>query len=139
MTAQPDSHPGARLGLPAAGPGSVARIGRRLLALLIDWCACRAIAFAVLGVPFSEVGGRAMLVNLLFFVENAILVAAVGATLGHAVVGLQVRSLHAPRVSIVQSLLRALSVSVVLPALFWDADHRGFHDKWAGTVLVRRR
>jgi hypothetical protein len=31
---------GARLGLPADGPGSVAGIGRRVLAISLDWLAC---------------------------------------------------------------------------------------------------
>jgi hypothetical protein len=26
---------------------------------------------------------------------------------------------------------------LVLPALVWDSDQRGFHDKVAGTVLIR--
>jgi hypothetical protein len=26
---------------------------------------------------------------------------------------------------------------IVIPAVIWDADHRGLHDKIAGTVLVR--
>ena len=26
---------------------------------------------------------------------------------------------------------------IVIPALVWDSDQRGFHDKVAGTVLIR--
>ncbi len=33
----PDDYPGQRLGLPQDGPRSLARIGRRVAALLIDW------------------------------------------------------------------------------------------------------
>ena len=40
-------YPGQRLGLPESGPGSVAGIGRRLGALVIDWLLCEAIAWGV--------------------------------------------------------------------------------------------
>jgi hypothetical protein len=34
-------------------------------------------------------------------------------------------------------IVRTLLLIVVIPALIWDADQRGFHDKVAGTVLIR--
>ena len=34
------AYPGAKFGLPKDGAGSVASMGRRLLALLIDWLVC---------------------------------------------------------------------------------------------------
>jgi hypothetical protein len=39
---------GERLGLPESGPGAVAGIGRRFVALAIDWLACVLIANLVL-------------------------------------------------------------------------------------------
>jgi hypothetical protein len=33
--------------------------------------------------------------------------------------------------------VRSVLLMIVIPALVWDSDHRGFHDKIAGTVLVR--
>jgi len=37
-------YPGSRLGMPERGPGSVARFGRRLVGILIDWAICSVIA-----------------------------------------------------------------------------------------------
>ena len=34
-------------------------------------------------------------------------------------------------------LVRTVLLVVVIPALVWDSDQRGFHDKVAGTVLIR--
>ncbi|MCU1514874.1 MAG: hypothetical protein JWO10_1964, partial [Microbacteriaceae bacterium] len=34
--------------------------------------------------------------------------------------------------------LRTVLLSLVIPAVIWDLDQRGLHDKAAGTVLVRR-
>jgi uncharacterized RDD family membrane protein YckC len=33
--------------------------------------------------------------------------------------------------------VRTALLIVVIPAVIWDADQRGLHDKVAGTVLVR--
>jgi hypothetical protein len=33
--------------------------------------------------------------------------------------------------------VRTALLMVVVPALVWDSDQRGFHDKVAGTVLIR--
>src|SRR5437868_12515676 len=38
-----EAYPGQRFGLPERGPLSVASMGRRLLALLIDWLLCMMI------------------------------------------------------------------------------------------------
>jgi hypothetical protein len=33
--------------------------------------------------------------------------------------------------------VRTLLLCLVIPVLVWDSDQRGFHDKIAGTVLIR--
>jgi hypothetical protein len=42
-----------------------------------------------------------------------------------------------PTTSLIPALIRGVLVALAIPALFWDRDARGFHDKLAGTVLVR--
>src|SRR5689334_22272379 len=39
-TPEPGTYPGERLGLPKDGPGSIARFGRRIAALIVDWLTC---------------------------------------------------------------------------------------------------
>jgi len=34
--------------------------------------------------------------------------------------------------------VRSVLLGLAIPALVWDSDQRGFHDKIAGTVLIRR-
>ena len=46
-TGDADTYPGQRFGLPQEGRGSVASIGRRLLAPLLDWLLCTLIALAL--------------------------------------------------------------------------------------------
>lgn len=131
-------HPGARLGLPASGPGSIGRFGRRVLGALIDWTLAQAIAYAVFGVPLLQpVGGKAFVPLAVFAAENLLLVGTVGYTLGHRIVGLQVRSLDGGPARPLQVLVRTALLCLFLPAMFWDRDGRGLHDRSAGTVIVR--
>jgi len=143
---------GARLGLPASGPGSLARLGRRVAALAIDWVACLAVSAVLL--PARTDGlfllrGDSLGTLAVFAVENLVLVATLGHTLGHRLLGLQVRRLVGTADGVgtttasgppgpVAALLRTLLLCLVLPAVVWDGDGRGLHDRAAGTVLVRR-
>jgi uncharacterized RDD family membrane protein YckC len=36
-----------------------------------------------------------------------------------------------------QVLVRTVLLCLFLPAMFWDKDGRGLHDKAAGTLIVR--
>ncbi len=131
-------HRGARLGLPAHGRGSMAGTGRRIVALLIDWTLCQLIAAAFLGYSLGQNSGLTMFAPLLVFVvENILMVATLGQTVGHRLLGMRVTALGRGYVGPARATLRTLLLAVVIPAVVWDADGRGLHDKAAGTVLVR--
>lgn len=121
--------PGKRLGLPAAGSGSLAKMGRRLLALSIDWAAALLISNAFFG-------GEAIATLLIFGLIQWLLVATLGAGFGHMIVGVRVRRLDGKPVGLLAGLLRTGLILLVIPATIWDADNRGLHDKAAKTVLV---
>lgn len=130
---QEEPYPGERLGLPQTGRGSLATLGYRFLALGIDWLACMLISAA-----FFNSNAWANLA--IFTVSQTVLVTTGGASLGHRIVGMRVVPLHGGgRVSFVSAMIRALLISVVLPAVVWDADGRGVHDRIAKTVLLRTR
>jgi uncharacterized RDD family membrane protein YckC len=135
----PDAQPpGVRLGLPAEGPGSVARFGRRGAAIVVDFLTCELIA-TLFGFRLS--GGNSGAIQfiplLIFGLENLLLVGTVGFTIGHKLLGLRVQrlagGLPGPLLGLVRSVLLCLGV----PALIWDRDLRGVHDRVPGTVLVR--
>ncbi len=131
------AHPGSRLGLPAHGTGSVGRFGRRLVGAFIDWMLCQSIAVAFFGMHLGEGGPWSFVPLAIFAVENVVLVSTLGFTIGHRVVGLQVRSLDGGAARPVQVLVRTVLLCLFLPAMFWDTDGRGLHDRTAGTVIVR--
>ncbi len=135
--------PGNRLGLPADGPGSAAGWGRRILALLLDWFLAGLIASAITGKPIWAGGndfGTAQLVT--FFAMTAILTGLAGGTIGHRVCGLRVLSLKegptGTQVGLLGGVIRAVLLCLVLPAVVYDRDRRGLHDRAANTIVVRR-
>ncbi len=142
-TGTSSAYPGERLGLPREGAGSLGRVGRRVVGVLIDWTLCQLIARALFGVPlpFAGVatGGQSATILGLFALENLLLVGTLGSTLGHRVVGLHVRSMDGRAARPLQTLVRTVLLCLFLPAMFWDRDGRGLHDKAAGTLIVRTR
>jgi len=128
-------HRGARLGLPASGRGSMAASTRRGVALLVDWGASMLVAYLVWG----DVDGFGPL--LVFALENLVLLATIGGTLGHHLLGMRVVRLGGaarPGIGPLAALVRTFLLCLVIPAVIWDADGRGMHDRAARTVIVRR-
>ncbi len=123
--------PGEQLGLPEEGAGSMARLGRRIGALWIDWL----LALAISAGFFN---GEPMITLAIFAIENVLLISTVGFTIGHRLFGMRVVRLDGgPLVGIWRGLLRAFLLCLVIPAVVWDSDGRGLHDRLSGTVLIR--
>ncbi len=137
----PSAYPGERMGMPREGAGSMGRFGRRLVGAIIDWTACQLIAAALFSVPLPFAGVASQrdttILLALFALENLLLLSTTGYTLGHRIVGLRVLSLDGHRARPFQVLVRTVLLCLFLPALFWDKDGRGLHDKAAGTLIVR--
>jgi len=136
-----NTYPGERLGLPESGSGSIARPGRRIAALFIDYLASSLIATAFLGydqfaLP-SDAGITMSAPMTVFAVLNVLFLPTIGGTPGHRIMGLRIQLVHGGWVGLWRPIVRTLLLLVVIPAAVWDADQRGLHDKAAGTVLLR--
>ncbi|KHL03106.1 RDD family protein [Sinomonas humi] len=127
---EPGHYPGRGLGLPRTGRGSIARPGRRVVALCIDWAACLLISTAFFHGNSSATLG-------IFALEQMVLVGTVGYSLGHRALGLKVVRLGGAPAGILAAIVRTVLLCLVIPAVVFDADQRGLHDKAARTVLVR--
>ncbi|MFI1416827.1 RDD family protein [Streptomyces sp. NPDC020731] len=127
---------GEQLGLPEDGPGSIARPGRRLGALAVDWGLCVLIAYGLItdGYDGQATGNWALLV---FLVLSVLTVGTVGFTPGKRLFGLRVVALGTGRVQPLRGLVRSALLCLAVPALVWDRDGRGLHDRLARTVEVR--
>nr|WP_274638351.1 RDD family protein [Microbacterium bovistercoris] len=134
------SYPGARLGLPENGPTSVARFGRRVAALAIDLATAGLIGYAffhstdpVTGVIVAD----PVATNIVFAIVQIVFIPTIGGSPGHRLVGLRLMRVHGGWVGLWRPLVRTALLFLIVPALIWDADRRGLHDKAAGTVLIR--
>jgi hypothetical protein len=123
------SYPGERFGLPELGPGSVASMPRRVLALLIDWLLSMLIAYWLTHSQFWTIA--------VFAVEVYVLTALTGLTVGKRLVGIRaIRTTGGP-IGFRWSLVRTAILLTVIPALLTDHDLRGLHDRAADTIVIR--
>ncbi len=138
-------YPGNRLGLPEEGSGSVAGWGRRVVALFVDWLIAGLIASAITGKALWAGGTDTSTAQLVtFFAMSAILAGLSGATIGHRLLSLRVIRTepggtgYSAQVGLLGGVIRSLLICLVIPAVVYDRDRRGLHDKAAGTVVVLR-
>jgi len=126
---------GEQLGLPEHGPGSIARPGRRLGAIAVDWGLCLLVAYGLITHSYNKAAST--WAPLILFVLIGFTLATVGSTPGKRLFGLRVVALDTGRVSPLRALLRTVLLFLALPPLIWDRDGRGLHDRVARTVEVR--
>ena len=123
------AYPGEKFGLPADGPRSVAGMGRRVGALLIDWVVCTLIAVALFHDQYWTL--------VVFAVEDYLLTALAGITIGKRLTGIRVARLDGRPVGLLWGLVRTVLLLTVIPPLITDRDLRGLHDRAANTIVIR--
>lgn len=129
VTQNAQSYPGERLGLPREGSGSIARLGRRIGALFLDYGAAYLIS--------GFFGWDPLAILAIFAAIQVLFIPTLQGSPGHRIFGLRVVRLDGAWVGLWRPIVRTLLLIVVVPAAIWDADQRGLHDKAAGTVLLR--
>lgn len=123
--------PGERLGLPESGPRSIARPFRRLGGLVVDWGLSVLISVAFFHYDaFATLG--------IFALSQFVFVTLINGSVGHLVFRMRVVPLAGGWIGAWRPAVRTLLLCLVIPALIWDRDQRGLHDKAAGTVLLVR-
>ena len=110
------------------------RVGRRIGALALDW----ALAYGAASLFFSLDGVvNGFAVTGIFVGLQIVFIPTIGGSIGHRLVGLRVVPLRPGWVGVWRPVVRSVLLGLAVPALVWDSDQRGFHDKVAGTVLIR--
>jgi uncharacterized RDD family membrane protein YckC len=137
VAADAGGYVGERLGLPPDGARSVAGMGRRLGALFIDWVIALVIVSPFTGHrPFAP-GSNSPWVLAVFAAEYIVLVSLIGRTIGMRLCGIAVMRLDGGRVGFPAVVVRTFLLLLFVPAVIYDRDRRGLHDKAAGCVVVR--
>ena len=106
-----ETYPGQSLGLPAKGPGSLARWGSRLGALVLA----------------------------VYFVQKAVLTALTGSSFGQLISRIGVTRVDGTPIGALRAIARSAMVCLVVPAVVIGPDRRGINDLLLGTVVVNRR
>ncbi|MGA0913629.1 MAG: RDD family protein [Candidatus Nanopelagicaceae bacterium] len=112
----------------------VARAGRRFLAITIDWL----MSWAVGSIFFEQNQGRPFWIALVFFLQIFILTSTTGASAGQRL--LKLRVLRYPELEplgIGATLLRTLLILLVIPAVVYDNEGRGLHDRIVGSAVMQ--
>jgi uncharacterized RDD family membrane protein YckC len=137
----PQRYRGELLGLPESGPGSLSTTGIRLGAFIVD-----ALASSLVAALFVQAGGGAgvaghlpgswSLIPLALDYVAGVLFA--GRTLGMYLFGLRViRVDRDVPVNPMQIVIRTALLFLLIPALVWDRDGRGLHDRLSTTAVIR--
>ncbi len=124
-----EAYPGQQFGLPERGPGSVASMPRRILALLIDWLLSMVIAYWLTKSQFWTIA--------VFAVEVYVLTALGGSTVGKRLVGIRAVRIGGGPIGFGWALVRTVILLTVVPPLLTDRDLRGLHDRASNTIVVR--
>ena len=141
----PNDYPGQRLGLPPSGSKSLARMGRRIAALFVDWLIAYGLANLLVSFGlitrdeflYSWVGSVSVV--LVWLVLGAVSVRLFTFTPGQYLLGLRVVSVdNRMHVGLGRAFGRGILIAPVVPALFIDSDGRGLQDKLTATAVVRR-
>jgi hypothetical protein len=124
-----EAYPGQQFGLPERGPGSVATMARRVVALFIDWLLSMLIAYWLTKSQYWTIA--------VFAVEVYILTALGGITVGKRLVGIRAVRIGGGPIGFGWALVRTAILLTVVPPLLTDRDLRGLHDRAANTIVVR--
>ena len=122
---------------------SVAPMGRRLLALIVDWLLCALIASSITGhALFGGAGDKhyfaAQYAPLgLFVLEVYLLTAVSGLTVGKRLLRMRTIRTDGGAPGFKWAAVRTLLLLFVVPACLTDRDLRGLHDRAANTIVVR--
>ena len=113
--------------------------GRRVVAFFLDWFASVLVAL-LLFPQFGYGSNESMLATLLIFTAEVIVLTwLTGASFGQRFVGLRVISIDGGRLPLWRVVIRTALILLVIPAVVYDDQGRGLHDRVAASVVVRVR
>lgn len=128
-------------------PDARATPGPRLAGIAVDWALCMVVSSALFpagefadstGVARVFLAGEPLATLGIWALQHFVLVALLGMTYGHRIFRLRVvREDGARFPGFAKAAIRTVLLALVIPAVVWDGEGRGLHDRAAGTRLVR--
>lgn len=132
-------YPGERLGLPEDGSRSIARTGRRLGALIVDWLIAYGLAALLMALGVISLPMLSTAVLVIWMVIGTVAVRLFSFTPGQLALGLVVVPADGRTgIGIVRAFIRVVLIALIIPPLVSDSDLRGLHDRASFTAVLRR-
>ena len=122
---------------------SVAPLGRRLAALVIDWVLCELVVTLITrhnlakGATDPSYFSTQFWTLVVFAVQDYLLTAISGVTIGKRMLGIRVIRTDGSTPGFGWAALRTILLLFVIPPLLADRDLRGLHDRASDTIVVR--
>jgi len=122
---------------------SVAPMGRRMLALIVDWLLCSLIVSSITGhILFGNAQDPHYFAAqygtlVLYTLEVYLLTAISGLTVGKRLFRIRAISTDGRPPGFKWAAVRTVLLLFVIPACITDRDLRGLHDRAANTIVVR--
>ncbi len=123
---------------PLSFPGEVSGIGRRVVALLIDWFASMGVVLLLAGPGALGTSSGSLAVLGVFVAEVVVFTWLIGSSFGQRIMGLQVVGIDGTRLGLLRIVARTLLICLVLPPLVMDSYGRGLHDRAVGSAVILR-
>ena len=101
------------------------------MAIVIDWAS--AVLISVIFFDYDPLATLAI-----FAVLQSVFLLTANGSIGHLALGIRLVPLAGGYLGIWRPLVRTVLLCLVIPAVIWDLDQRGMHDRVAGAILVRR-
>lgn len=122
-------------GMTNAGYGEISGMGRRFAALTLDWL----MSWAVGSLVFNQGEGRPIWVAAVFFLEIVLFTTLTGSSAGQRILKLSVGSYpDGNPLTFGKILLRTALILLVIPAVVFDSDGRGLHDRIVRSAVFKR-
>jgi uncharacterized RDD family membrane protein YckC len=137
---------GERLGLPESGPASLAGVGARIGAFMVDAIASSFVAALFVQLFHDGGSGNRDVAHRLpgywslipFALDYVLGMLFVGRTLGMYLFGLRIIRVDRDlAVNPWRAVLRTVLLMLLVPAVVFDRDGRGLHDRYTDTAVVR--
>jgi hypothetical protein len=114
-------------------------MGRRLVALFVDWLI--AAGLALLALAFGAISDTVLstVQLVVWLVLGAVSLRLFGFSPGQLLLGLQVGAVDGRLpIGIGRALTRGVLIFLIIPPLFTDAEGRGLQDRLTKTAVLRR-
>jgi RDD family len=110
-------------------------MGRRLVALFIDWILCSLIVVLFIR-PATHLQAQGLTLGI-FTIQDVLFTALTGFTVGKLALRIRVARLDGKIVGLLWAFVRTLMLLLIAPPLIADDDLRGLQDRASNTVVVR--